>query len=130
MLIFHKIKPDLIESTCLALGVFDGIHLGHKKVILDAVKKSEFVDGLVTIVTFSRHPQSITTRTPTKLITSLEQKLEIFEDLGVQVAVILEFTEELSRLSAGEYIKSVLIDSLNPRTITIGYDHRFGFQKR
>ena len=130
MLIFEKIKPDLVNSSCLALGMFDGVHLGHQKVILDAVKKSGQLNALSTIVTFSAHPQLITARTPSKSITSLDDRLSLFEELGIQAVLVLNFDEELSRMSAEDYIKTVLVNALNAKSISIGYDHKFGAQKK
>jgi riboflavin kinase / FMN adenylyltransferase len=130
VLVFNEIKPDLIPSSCLALGMFDGVHLGHQKVILDAIKKAESMDALSAIVTFADHPQCVTAKTPTKLITTLEDRLNLFEDLGVQAVVVLKFTEELSRMAAVDYLKNVLVEALHPHYISIGYDHRFGAQKK
>lgn len=130
MLVFKKIKPDLVSASCLALGMFDGVHLGHQKVIMNAVKKAGNQNALSVILTFLNHPQNITAKTPAKLITTLEERLELFEGLGVQVAVVLDFTEDFSKISAIDYIKTVLVDSLNAKNISIGYDHRFGAQKK
>ncbi|OGI05392.1 MAG: riboflavin biosynthesis protein RibF [Candidatus Melainabacteria bacterium RIFOXYA12_FULL_32_12] len=130
MLVFREIKPNLIPASCLAQGVFDGVHLGHQKVIIDAIEKSRTTDALATVVTFANHPQYITSKNSLKLITNLEDRLELFEALGVQVVLLLDFTEELSKISAVEYIKSVLVEGLNVRHISIGYNHRFGSQKK
>lgn len=130
MQVFKEIKPNLIELSCIAQGMFDGVHLGHQKVILDAVKRAKLSGTKSGIVTFSDHPQFITARTPTKLINSLEERLALFEKLNVEFVLILDFDEELSRISAENYIRTVLLESLNMKYIAIGYDHRFGSQKR
>lgn len=130
MLIFKEIKPDLVPSSCLALGMFDGVHLGHQKVILDAVKKAKSIDAISTVVTFANHPQRITAKTPTKLITTLDDRLDLFRELDIQATVILDFTEEFSKISADDYIKNILTEGLNAKSISIGYDHRFGADKK
>ena len=130
MLVFNEIRQNLVPASCIAHGMFDGVHIGHQKVILDAVKRAEDINALSIAVSFKNHPQSITAKTPAKLITSLDKRLELFEELGVQAAVILDFNEELSSLSAQEYLDKILIDSLNMKSISIGYDHRFGAQKK
>ncbi|MFH0702964.1 MAG: bifunctional riboflavin kinase/FAD synthetase [bacterium] len=130
MLIFHEIKTGLVDSSCLALGMFDGMHLGHQKVIKNAVEKSKKLAIPSIIVTFSKHPQYITTKAPVKLITSLESRLDLFEKAGIDIAVVLNFTEELSKMSAGDYLKTVLTEGLNAKSITIGYNHHFGSQKK
>ncbi len=130
MLVFREYKKDLITSSCLALGMFDGVHIGHQKVLSSAINKAKLYGALSTVVTFSKHPQIITTKTPAKLITNLEERLKLFEKLGVDAALILDFNEELSQLKPDKYIEDVLVNSLNPKNISIGYDHRFGEQKK
>ncbi|EKE02844.1 MAG: riboflavin biosynthesis protein RibF [uncultured bacterium] len=130
MLVFNEIKPNIIPASCLAQGMFDGVHLGHQKVIMNSIEKSKTMDALATVVTFANHPQHITTKKSPKLITKLEDRLELFEDLGVQAVLLLDFTEELSRMTAVDYIKTVLVQGLNARHISIGYNHRFGSRKK
>lgn len=130
MLVFRKIKPNLLDSSSLALGMFDGVHLGHQKVILDAIQMSQKLNTVSTVITFAKHPQLITARTPTKLITSLEDRLDLFEELGIQATVILDFNENLCKMTAEEYLHNILIGALNAKSITTGYDHHFGAQKK
>ncbi len=130
LLVFRDYKKDLIPSSCLALGMFDGVHLGHQEVLLNAIKKAKLYGALSTVVTFSTHPQIITTRTPTKMITNLQERLKLFEQLGIEVVLVLDFNEKLSHVKPEKYIENVLVKSLNPKSISIGYDHRFGEQKK
>jgi len=110
--------------------MFDGVHLGHQKVILSAVKNAERYDSISTIVTFSQHPGYIKSKTHPRLITTFEEKLELFKKLGVQAVVILDFTDELSRISAEDYLKNFLIMGLNAKSISVGYNHHFGANKK
>jgi len=130
LLILEEIKPNLLPSTSLALGFFDGVHLGHQRVIIDAVKRSKSIDAIATVVTFKNHPLKVLKGESPALITSLDKKLELFEELGVQAAVLVDFSSELARMTAEDYLKSIIIDSLHPRTITIGYNHNFGADKK
>ncbi len=130
MLILKELKPNLIPSGCLALGTFDGVHLGHKKVILDAVTKAKSIDAIATIVTFLNHPQSVLKTRKSTLLTTQEKKLEIFKELGVQATVLLDFTPELSKMSPDKYLKEILVASFNPKTISTGYNHLFGAAKK
>lgn len=130
MLYFDTIKPDILPFSSLALGFFDGIHLGHQKVILDAVMKSKKIDSISTVVTFKNPPRSVICESNLKLITDIERKLTIFEDLGVQAVCIIDFTKELAHMPANEYLKKILIDCLHPKTITVGYNHHFGANKQ
>lgn len=108
------------------MGVFDGVHEGHKKVLLDAVKQAEILKSKSVAVTFSVHPRFVLHKTKTEMIMSLEQRLEIFKSLGLDAAVILAFDSRLAELSARDYLENILIYSLNPKSITTGYNHRFG----
>lgn len=126
MLIFKEFKKDLIYSSCLALGVFDGVHLGHQRVILEAIKKSQTIDAVSTVVTFSSNPRNVLGKTKVKQIIPLEKKLEIFEELGVQAVMIIDFTLELSQMRAYGYLKNVLVDCFHPKYISVGFNHHFG----
>ena len=128
MLVFRELKENLLESSCLALGVFDGVHLGHQKVILKAVKKAQEPGTTSAVVTFSKHPRHFISKSPQNIIISLEERLELFESLGVQAAIVLDFNENIAKMTAKEYLENVLIGCLNAKSITIGYNHRFGQQ--
>lgn len=130
MLIFREIKPNLLPASCLALGMFDGVHLGHKKVILNAVNKSRALDAIPAIVTFAEHPLNVLGKKKVNLISTLDARLNIFEELGVGAAIVLDFNHKLAEMSAEEYLKSILISGLNPRSITTGYNHHFGAGKK
>ena len=128
MLVFRELKENLLESSCLALGVFDGVHLGHEKVILNAVKKARELGTTSAVVTFSKHPRFVISKSNPDIITSIEERLELFENLGVQAVILLEFDEKLASMTAKEYLENVLIGCLNAKSITIGYNHKFGQQ--
>jgi len=129
LLVFRELKENLLESSALALGVFDGVHLGHEKVIINAVKKAQELGTTSAVVTFSKHPRCIISKATPSIISSLEERLELFENLGVQAAVVLDFDEKLAKMTAKEYLENVLIGCLNAKSITIGYNHKFGSDK-
>lgn len=130
MLIFREIKPDLINASCLALGMFDGVHAGHQKVISSAVKNSQKYNAVPTIVTFSKHPKHIKSKIQPRLITTFDEKIEIFKSMGVKAVVVFDFTDEFSHITAENYLKSFLIEGLNAKSISIGYNHHFGENKK
>lgn len=130
MEIFRKISPNLLASSSLALGMFDGVHLGHQTVLADAIRKGEVLKTKSAVVAFANHPQLITCKTPTKLLTTLEDRLNLFEKAGIEAALILDFTKELAEMSAYNYLKKILIETLNAKSITIGYDHSFGAERK
>ena len=129
MLVFREFKENLLKSSCLALGVFDGVHLGHQKVILNAVNNAQKLDITSAVVTFSKHPRHIILKSHPSMISSLEERLELFESLGVQAVLVLDFNEQLALMTAKEYLEKVLIGCLNAKSITIGYNHKFGGDK-
>lgn len=154
MLIVRELKENLLESSCLALGVFDGVHLGHQKVILNAADKAKELDAVSAVVTFSKHPRHVILKshprknelqpsnaaasaspfrafTPaSQMLSPLEERLELFESLGVQAAIVLDFNEQLALMTAKEYLENILIGCLNAKSITIGYNHKFGSDRR
>ncbi|MCK7514885.1 MAG: hypothetical protein MZV70_70035 [Desulfobacterales bacterium] len=85
--------------------MFDGAHLGHQSVIKNAVNKAKELNNISAVVTFANHPQIITNKKHPKLITTLDKKLELIEELGVQAALVLDFTEDLSQMSATIILK-------------------------
>jgi len=128
LLVFRVLKKNLLESSALALGVFDGVHLGHQKVILNAVQKAQELGIINAVVTFSKHPRNIISKSSPSMLISLEERLEIFESLGVQATIALDFNENLAKMTAKEYLENVLIGCLNAKSVTIGYNHKFGQQ--
>lgn len=130
MIVYNKIKPDLVEKASCALGMFDGVHVGHRQVINTAKNAAIKHKCQSVVVTFKEHPQFITTQTPALQLTTLEERLDLFEEIGVDVALIINFDLHIAEMSPIDYIRTVLIDSLHARSITIGYDHHFGKGKK
>lgn len=110
--------------------MFDGIHVGHKEVLRVTRNAAHENECPMVIVSFVSHPQVVTARTPTPQLTTLDDRLELFEKQGVDIAILLNFSKEFSKISAEDYVKDFLIGALHARFITIGYDHRFGKEKR
>lgn len=129
MLVFRELKENLLEASCIALGVFDGVHLGHQKVLLNAVKKAQELNIISAVVTFSKHPRTVILKSHPEMLISLEERLRLFKELGLGAAVVLDFDEKLASMPAKDYLEKVLIGSLNARSITIGYNHKFGGDK-
>ncbi len=111
----------------VTIGTFDGVHVGHRK-ILERITASAQRTGLkATVLTFFPHPRMILQKdVDIKLLNTLEEKIQIMETLGLDYLVIHPFTQEFSRLSAADYVKDILVDGLRAKKVIIGYDHRFG----
>lgn len=126
--IFHSIKDfSSSKKTILTLGTFDGVHIGHKK-ILEKVIQSTLDDTYESLVlTFFPHPRMILQeRSEIKLLNTISEKINLLEQLGIQNLVIHPFDESFSRLTAEEFVKTVLVEQFKIHKIIIGYDHRFG----
>jgi riboflavin kinase / FMN adenylyltransferase len=116
-----------ITPTAIALGNFDGVHRGHQCVIAPAIAPSE---GLVpTVLTFNPHPQEFFTGTTRLLLTPIAEKIEQLEALGVQQLVLLPFNRAIAALTPQEFMQQILIDRLQARQISVGFNFRFGCKR-
>ena len=109
-------------------GTFDGVHLGHQKILTQLVTRAKQMQGKSVLLTFYPHPRLVLfpEDNDLKLITSINEKAKLLESFGLDFLVILPFTKELSRLTAFGFIRDILVKKLHISTIIIGYDHRFG----
>jgi len=113
-------------STSAAIGNFDGVHLGHKEIIklINDIAREKSTKSC--LLTFDPHPQKVLAGKDVSLIVPVDEKLALLEQAGVDCTVSLEFTKELSRLSAEEFVQTVLIKTLNIKDIVVGPDFMFG----
>lgn len=129
MLTIRNTKHFRIESpTIVTIGTFDGVHLGHQK-ILSRLQQLKQRHGLKTVVlTFEPHPRKILDpdNKNLKLLTLIEEKLDMLENYGVDVAVVYPFDKDFSNIEAVDYIETILLKSLQVKYLVIGYDHHFG----
>ena len=119
---------DKNKLLSLALGVFDGVHRGHVEVIKSAVDFAHKNSSKSAIITFKTHPQSFFNPNFTGCITTLEQRLKIFENLGVDYCYLLDFNE-IKNISGEDYLKEILIKNFSPISISTGFNHHFGANK-
>ncbi len=126
MEVFYDFKPGLIKQSALALGFFDGVHPGHQVVINKALEEAKRLKITPAVVTFTDHPRSLTTGSAPKLLTLVDQRLKLFEDLGIEAALALTFREEICKMSPQEYVQKVLLDAMGAKSISVGVNHRFG----
>ncbi|SFL38839.1 bifunctional riboflavin kinase/FAD synthetase [Pelosinus propionicus] len=120
---------DQYPSITVALGTFDGVHIGHQKVISRSVELAKQLGGTSVVFTFSNHPLSIIApeRCPLQIITQ-DDKVELIEKLGVDILLNIPFTAEFLKLSASQFIH-LLLDQLNPKHILIGPNYFFGYKR-
>ena len=116
------------KKSAITVGTFDGIHSGHKKIIekLNAVKKSKGLRSV--IITFDPHPQIVLRNKAKdiKILTTLEEKFEIFNEHNIDIAYVINFTKEFSQTTADEFYENYLINKIGLNDLILGYDHMFG----
>ena len=127
MQIFRHFPKKNSQPCALAIGNFDGVHLGHQALLkmLKTISNTESLQA--ALMTFEPHPREFFTpeKAPSRL-TSLREKLERFSDAGVDVVYLTRFNQHFARLSSNAFIQEILINSLNVKTILVGEDFRFG----
>ena len=123
-------KQPLDFRISAGIGNFDGIHLGHKKII-DAVKnRSRENSTRSCVITFDPHPQKVLGRKEVSLIFPLRRRFEMLEAAGIDAVICLNFTRELSRVSAENFVKDVLYDRLRIKDIVVGPGFSFGHKRK
>jgi riboflavin kinase/FMN adenylyltransferase len=123
--------PEFTNSV-ITIGSFDGVHVGHQKILKRIQQLAEEIEGTDIVITFHPHPREIVYPKDKELqiITTLDEKLEYFRRWGVSNVVIVPFTIEFSHLTAQEYIERFLVERFHPKYIVIGYDHKFGLNRQ
>ena len=114
-------------KSILTIGTFDGVHIGHQKIIKALVKKAHNKKLLANVLTFFPHPRMVLQKnSQIKLIDTLAEKETFLKELGVDTLIIHPFSKEFSKLSALEFTRDILVSQLKIAELFIGYDHRFG----
>lgn len=125
---------DLLEynekrfNTAVALGNFDGIHLGHQKLISSMVARSKEAGLKPSLLLFKNHTRKTINNNSPKIITINEQKFKLAESLGVEIIYLIDFDEKLMKLSGEEFVKNIILDKINAKLVTVGFDYRFGYK--
>ena len=121
----YDFKPT--KKTIVTLGTFDGVHIGHQKIIEKLLQNAKEYDCESLILTFFPHPRMVLQEgSDIKLLNTIDEKSVLLDKLGLDNLIIHPFDKEFSRLSAEEFVKKILVDTFNIQKIIIGYDHRFG----
>ncbi len=118
-------KPKV--PTVVTIGTFDGVHIGHQKIVKRLINAGK-LEGLHSVIlTFFPHPRMVLQKDSSiKLINTIDERYAILDALGLDYLLIKKFTKAFSRLSAEDFVKQILVDKLHAKKVIIGYDHRFG----
>lgn len=115
------------KKSVITLGTFDGVHFGHKKIIEKLIQNSSLCQCESLVLTFFPHPRMVLQDcNEIKLLNTIEERTELFRKSGLDNLIIHPFDREFSRLTAEEFVSTILVNQLNVKKIIIGYDHRFG----
>ncbi|MEO6182503.1 MAG: bifunctional riboflavin kinase/FAD synthetase, partial [Verrucomicrobiota bacterium] len=126
----NELKPGS-RKVCVAIGVFDGVHLGHHQVIRQTIADAQQHEAISVVVTFDCHPNSVVApeRTPL-LIYPLSKKLRVIESMGINTTLLVHFNKAFSQISAEEFIRGLAHDFKNIHSVCVGSNFTFGHQRQ
>jgi riboflavin kinase/FMN adenylyltransferase len=126
--LFHSINDfQSTKKTILTLGTFDGVHIGHKKILERITQNTENGKYESLVLTFFPHPRMVLQeKSEIRLLNTINEKIELLEATGIENLVVHPFNESFSRLTAEEFVHTILVDKFQIQKIIIGHDHRFG----
>ncbi|MGE5197090.1 MAG: riboflavin biosynthesis protein RibF [Deltaproteobacteria bacterium] len=108
------------KRAVVALGVFDGLHIGHRCILTGAVKKSREIRGTALVLTFTPHPQG------EESLYSLEHRLRLIADLGIDACIVIKFTHAFAEITAEDFVKDILVKKVRASYVYVGSNFRFG----
>lgn len=122
-----KSDKQKLNNTCVTIGTFDGLHLGHQN-ILDVLSNIAKENKLqTTVVSFDPHPRRVVSNNfDIKILTTIDEKKEILKSLGIDNFYLINFTKEFSRQTSEEFVKNYIIDQFDAKHLVVGHDHEFG----
>ena len=133
LFLFMQVHRDLsrlpvFRNAVITIGTFDGVHAGHRKIIEQLQEEAGKIGGETVIITFHPHPRKVVRegQAPVPILTTLPEKVELLNELGINHLVVIPFNEAFASQTADEYIENFLFRKFHPHTIIIGYDHKFG----
>ncbi|PIB32978.1 riboflavin biosynthesis protein RibF [Gaetbulibacter sp. 5U11] len=123
----RKLKTNQTQNTVLTIGTFDGVHIGHQKIIKRLVEVSNNKGLQPSLLTFFPHPRMVLQKDANiKLINTISEKELLLKRFGITNLVVKKFTKDFSRLTAEAFVEDILVDQLKAKHVIIGYDHHFG----
>lgn len=124
-------RHDNDRPSVITIGAYDGVHRGHQAVIAQVRELADQMGCQSVVVTFDRHPASVVRpESAPRLLTDMEQKLELLEATGVDATCVVSFDEQKARMTADDFAREVLIDGLDTKMIVVGEDFHFGYRRQ
>lgn len=121
-----ELRRDL--QSVITVGTFDGVHLAHREIVREVVSRARSRKGRSVVITFDPHPKEIVTssRGPVRLLSTLEERIRLFEAMNVDLLFVIRFTLAFSRLTSKEFYQQYAVDGVGVSEVVVGYDHMFG----
>lgn len=128
-------NPDqlpVFRNAVITIGTFDGVHIGHRRIIDKLKTEAVAAGGETVIITFHPHPRKVVSSPilGIRLLNTLDEKIELLQQLSINHLVVVPFTDAFANQPAEEYVKNFIVEKFRPHTIIIGYDHRFGKERK
>mgnify|MGYP001379330344 FL=1 len=126
----NEALPESVDQTVASIGVFDGVHKGHQK-LLGLVKSKSISDAIPSVViTFDQHPTEVTSpENAPKVLTPLDKKILLLDKLGIDYVYVLAFNESRALTPAVEFIKEIFVEAIRAKAIYVGEDFKFGYKR-
>jgi riboflavin kinase/FMN adenylyltransferase len=117
-----------LPNAVVTSGTFDGVHRGHQTILARLTEVAQASGGESVLITYWPHPRTVVSNDSQnlKLLTTLDEKIELLDQAGVDHLIVIPFTRSFSELTSEEYVRQILIDKIGTKKLVIGYDHRFG----
>ncbi|GAB3510465.1 bifunctional riboflavin kinase/FAD synthetase [Spirosoma knui] len=129
-MMIHRGLDDLqpLVNAVVTSGTFDGVHRGHQTILSRLTEVAKLSGGESVLITYWPHPRTVVSNDSQnlRLLTTLDEKIELLAQAGVDHLIVIPFTRSFSQLTSEEYIRQILIDKIGTKKLVIGYDHRFG----
>ncbi len=125
----YKDSSEFIKEkkTVVTVGSFDGLHIGHQKILKKLIQLSKDINGTNVLLTFEPHPRSVIAKDfDLKILTTLDEKISYLEKFGIENLIVQNFTLEFSQMTSEEFMKEILVNDIDVSHIVIGHDHKFG----
>ncbi len=129
MEVFHSLEMfPKTKGNVVTLGTFDGVHLGHRKILERLTSLANNIGGQSTVITFKQHPRLVLypDDKSLKLLNTINEKINLLDRSGIDQLIVIPFTHEFSRISAEAFVRDFLIEKIGAEVLVIGHDHRFG----
>ena len=122
--------PRHPAGSVVSIGVFDGVHLGHRAILAANVARAADAGARPTVITFRTHPKKLLLGRAPRTLTTLEHRLELFARAGIGHTLVLDFDESLRSLSAEDFTKQIAVGTLGARSFVLGFDSKFGYERK